>query len=250
MDPFGHFCIGPSCERPWFGKEEAESVQSRFDRGPWPSLPAFGIVSLIDWQAIVVSPLFYQVRFPEFISLGDDYGLGFEIAALREEMEEIDDDDQAIVGFKHEQTMMGKAYEAASGFKNKNVFKSLRLPLLFRQLFLRCGEAWEEGIAPLRACLIAIADVCNEAGFSGDCACRFSKQEIKKYEQAFQDYQDHHRIYELAREYPGTDADGWIAPDEDFEEKQERNKELLEIFIAHCAEYGKSAEEMRKIRPY
>ncbi|KAL5371877.1 hypothetical protein DPSP01_013931 [Paraphaeosphaeria sporulosa] len=327
MDPSGHFCIGPSCERSWFGKGEAESVQARFDRGPWPTLPTFGvalaereitrieqnpkvvpygpprgsteeqlavlkmakevfskmdtktlpgrlpwptlwhtdlhmgniyvsdeeptqIVSLIDWQSIVVSPLFYQVRFPEFISIGEDYELGSEIPTLPENIDEMDDDDQAIVRFKHKQTMMGKAYEAASGFKNKNVFKSIRLPPLFRQLFLRCGEAWEEGIVPLRVCLIAIADVWNEAGFSGDCPCNFSKDEIEKYQHEFQEYRDHHKIYELAREYLGTDTDGWIAPDDDFEEKQQRNKELLKIYIAHCAEYGKLAEEMRKIWPY
>jgi len=208
------------------------------------------IVSLIDWQSIVVSPLFYQVRFPEFISIGEDYELGSEIPTLPENIDEMDDDDQAIVRFKHKQTMMGKAYEAASGFKNKNVFKSIRLPPLFRQLFLRCGEAWEEGIVPLRACLIAIADVWNEAGFSGDCPCNFSKDEIEKYQHEFQKYRDHHKIYELAQEYLGTGTDGWIAPDDDFEEKQQRNKELLEICIAHCAEYGKSAEEMRKIWPY
>lgn len=34
MDPTGQFCIGPSCERSWFGKDEADSVQARFDRGP------------------------------------------------------------------------------------------------------------------------------------------------------------------------------------------------------------------------
>ncbi|KAF1840696.1 uncharacterized protein K460DRAFT_294934 [Cucurbitaria berberidis CBS 394.84] len=327
MDPCGLFCVGPSCEKSWFGKYEAESVQARFDRGPWPTLPAFGvalaereiarieenprvvpygpprgsteeqlavlnmakevffkmdaktlpgrlpwptlwhtdlhmgniyvsdeeptqITSLIDWQSIVVSPLFYQVRFPEFISIGEDYELGYEIPTLPENIDEMDDDDQAIVRFRHKQTMMGKAYEAASGFKNKNVFKAIRLPPLFRQLFLRCGEAWEEGVVPLRVCLIAIADVWSEAGFSGDCPCNFSEDEIQKYQQEFREYRDYHKIYELAREYLGTDADGWIAPNDNFEEKQQRNKELLEICIAHSAEYGKSAEEMRKIWPY
>jgi hypothetical protein len=208
------------------------------------------IVSLIDWQSIVVSPLFYQVRFPEFISIGEDFELGNEVPTLPENIDEMDDDDQAIVRFKHKETMMGKAYEAASGFKNKNVFKAIRLPPLFRQLFLRCREAWEEGIVPLRACLITMADVWNEAGFSADCPCNFSKDEVEKYQQEFQEYRDHHKIYELAREYLGTDTDGWIAPDDDFEEKQQRNKGLLEICIAHCAKYGKSAEEMRKIWPY
>ncbi|CAG5150661.1 uncharacterized protein ALTATR162_LOCUS2734 [Alternaria atra] len=34
------------------------------------------IVSLIDWQSIVVSPLFLQARFPEFLSVDEDYPLG------------------------------------------------------------------------------------------------------------------------------------------------------------------------------
>jgi hypothetical protein len=245
-----------------FLKMDAKTLPGRL---PWPTLwhtdlhmghifvsdeEPTQIASLIDWQSVVISPLFYQVRFPEFISIGEDYELGYEIPTLPENIDEMDDDDQAIIRFKHKQTMMGKAYEAASGFKNKKVFKSLRLPPLFRQLFLRCGEAWEEGIVPLRACLIAIADVWNEAGFCGACPCNFSVDETEKYQQEFHEYSDHHRIYELAREYLGTDADGWIAPDDDFEEKQQRNKELLDICIAHCAEYGKSAEEMRKIWPY
>ncbi|KAH7088190.1 hypothetical protein FB567DRAFT_559894 [Paraphoma chrysanthemicola] len=265
-------------ERSWFGKDEAESVQARFDRGPWPTLPAFGvalaereiarieqnpkvmshgpprgsteeqlavlriareptqITSLIDWQSIVVQPMFLQVRFPEFTSIGEDYELGSKVPTLPENIEEMDDDDQAITRFEHKQTMMGKAYEAASGFKIKNIFKSL--------------QAWDEGIVPLRICLIAIADVWHEAGFSGDCPCSFTKNEIEKYQQEFQDYRNHHKILELAREYLGADADGWIAHDDDFKEKQQQNKELLEFCIAHCAKYGKSADEGRKIWPF
>jgi hypothetical protein len=34
VDPSGQSCIGPSCERSWFGMDEAESVRVRFDRGP------------------------------------------------------------------------------------------------------------------------------------------------------------------------------------------------------------------------
>jgi hypothetical protein len=245
-----------------FIKMDAKTLPGRL---PWPTLwhtdlhmgniyvsdeERTQIVSLIDWQSCVVLPLFYQVRFPEFINIGEDYELGSEIPTLPENIEEMDEDDQAIARFKHKQTIMGKAYEAASGFKNKNVFKSIRLPPLFRQRFLRCGEAWDEGVVPLRMCLVAIADVWNEAGFSGDSPCTFSEDEIQRYQQEFEKYRDHHKIHELAREYLGTNADGWIAPDDDFEEKQQRNKELIQICIAHCSEYGKSAEEMQKIWPY
>jgi hypothetical protein len=34
------------------------------------------IVSLIDWQSIVVSPLFLQARFPEFLPVDETYILG------------------------------------------------------------------------------------------------------------------------------------------------------------------------------
>jgi hypothetical protein len=34
MDPSGQFCIGPSCERSWSDKIEAESIRFHFDRGP------------------------------------------------------------------------------------------------------------------------------------------------------------------------------------------------------------------------
>lgn len=328
MDPFGRFCIGPSCERAWVGDSEAESVQARFDRGPWPTLPAFGvaiaereitrikqnpkapvcygpprgsveeqlavlemakevfskmdpmslpghlawptlwhtdlhmgniyvsdndptqIVSLIDWQSIVVSPLFYQVRFPAFISIGEDYELGTEVPTLPDNIDQMDADDQEIARFKHKQVIMGKTYEAASGLKNKNVYKALQMPPFFRQLFIRCGEAWEEGVVPLRACLIAIAETWDEAGLSGACPLNFSEEDIAKHQQEFEEYRDYHKIHELAREYLDTDTDGWIAPDDDFEMKQQRNKELLGLFKAHCAEYGKSAEEIQKIWPY
>ncbi|KAF2845642.1 hypothetical protein T440DRAFT_502359 [Plenodomus tracheiphilus IPT5] len=332
MDPSGRFCIGPSCERSWSGKEKrtlywsalieghntllrpslpafgvalaereiiarteqnpkivpygpprastedqsaileiAKEVFLKMDaktlpgRLPWPTLwhtdPHMGniyvsdteptqITSVIDWQSTVVSPLFYQVRFPEFISIGEDYELGPKIPTLPENINDMDDNDQAIIRFKRKQTMLGKAYEAASGFKNKSVFKSLRLPPFFRQLFLHCGEAWEEGTVPLRTYLIAIADVWNEAGFSGDCPCKFSEDEKQRYQQEFQEYRDHQKIYQIAREYIGTDTDGWIGPDDDFEEKQQRNKELLELCMLHSAEYGKSAEEIWRIWPY
>jgi hypothetical protein len=34
IDPSGQFCMGPSCERSWFDKDEADSVQDRLYRGP------------------------------------------------------------------------------------------------------------------------------------------------------------------------------------------------------------------------
>lgn len=37
MDPAAQFCVGPSCERSWFRKEEAASLPTPFDTGPCES---------------------------------------------------------------------------------------------------------------------------------------------------------------------------------------------------------------------
>lgn len=328
MDSPGRFCIGPSCERAWFGEGEPVSVQTSFDQGPWPNLPAFGIAladreiarveqkpqapvpwgpprgsieeqitllkmakrvfpkmspqsqpghvpwptlwhsdlhmgniyvsdkdptriaSLIDWQSIVVAPLFYQVRFPRFIEMDEDYELGPEVPTLPEDIDQMDPDDQDTTRYKHKQTLMTKAYEAGSGLTNKNIYKALHLPHFSRQLFVRCGSDWEDGAVPLRACLIAIAETWNEAGFPGDCPLHFSEADIERHQQEFQEYRNYHDIHELAQRCLGTDADGWIHPDDDFEMKQQRNKELLKSFLDHCAEHGESAEEVRNVWPF
>lgn len=52
------------------------------------------IVSLIDWQSIVISPLFLQARFPEFLPKEEDYALGTtELPKLPECYDEMDADD-------------------------------------------------------------------------------------------------------------------------------------------------------------
>lgn len=245
-----------------FSKMDEKTLPGRFS---WPTLwhtdlhsgnifvsdkEPTQITSLIDWQSNATSPLFYQVRFPVVMTIGDDYELGHDVPTLPDNIDEMDEDDQAILKFKHKYTMMAKAYEAASGFKNKNVFKSLRLPPCFRKLFLRCEEAWEEGVVPLRMSLIDIAEIWNEAGFSGDCPYQFSEEQMQQYRWDFQCYQDYHRIFEIARKGLNTDSDGWVAPGDDFEEKRRQNEELLEACVADCADFYKTAEEIRKMWPY
>lgn len=46
-----------------------------------------------------------------------------------------------------------------------------------------------------------------------------------------------------------TDAEGWISPELDFEEKQRQNKELLGLLIERMAE-EKTANEVTKMWPF
>ena len=208
------------------------------------------IVSLIDWQSISISPLFYQVRFPEFLDVSDEYEVGTDVPTLPEDIEEMDPDDQELIIYEHKQVCMAKAYEAASGFKNKNVYKALQLPSFFKELFVRCGEVWEVGAIPFRACLIEIYETWEEAGFSGKCPLSFTKDDIERHEREFKEYSEDHKIREIARKYLRTDFEGWIAPDEDFETKQHQNRELLQLVIANSVEYSRSVEEIKRIWPF
>ena len=124
------------------------------------------------------------------------------------------------------------------------------IPSFLRELFVRCGEASEEGVVPLRACLVQVAEVWNEVGFAGECPFSFSEGDIQKHDQEFKEYRDFHKIHELARMYLDTDSEGWIAPQLDFTMKQQQNEELLRQVMCRSAEYNKSPEEIRKIWPF
>ncbi|KAF2875182.1 kinase-like domain-containing protein [Massariosphaeria phaeospora] len=208
------------------------------------------IVSIIDWQSIVISPLFLQARFPEFLSVDEDYALGTEIPKLPKDYDQMDEEDKKLADYKLQEAKMAKTYELSSGSQNKQAYKALFIPSFLRELFTRCGEASEEGIVPLRACLIELSTEWAEIGFTGQCPFIFSDEDIRKHDQEFEKYRDFHKIQELARKLLDTDSEGWIAPQLDFSLKQQQNEELLRDVMRRSHEYNKSPEEVQRIWPF
>ncbi|KAH3943357.1 hypothetical protein HBH53_176480 [Parastagonospora nodorum] len=208
------------------------------------------VVSLIDWQSISVSPLVLQARFPEILSLDPDFVLDSAMPDLPEDYETLDAADKQIAEFKTRQARMAKAYEVASSVHNPQAYKAFFMPSFLQDLFTRCGEASEEGIIPLRACLIQIAEAWDDIGFEGPCPLEFSDEEIQRHSQQFQEYRDFHRIQELAKKLLDTDSEGWISPQLDFTLKVQQNKDLLEELMRRSNEYNKSPEEVRRIWPF
>jgi hypothetical protein len=145
--------------------------------------------------------------------------------------------------------MRAKAYELSTSLKNDSAFRAMNIPLVFKELFTRCGEVSELGVIPLRTCLIEIFKNWTSLGFTGDCPCSFSDAEIKENELRFHDYSDWSKVVELATTCLDTDSDGWISPELDFEEKQRQNKELLGLFIERLAE-EKTASEVMEMWPF
>ncbi|KAF9690849.1 hypothetical protein EKO04_011150 [Ascochyta lentis] len=209
------------------------------------------IVSLIDWQSIVVSPLFIQARFPEFLPVEEDYALGTtDCPKLPQNYNEMDVSDKEYADHKLKEAKLAKVYELSSGSENNQAYKALRVPSFFRELFIRCGEVSEEGVIPLRACLIELSKAWNDLGFAGQCPVTFSEDDLKRHERQFQEYRDYHKIHELAMKILGTDSEGWITPQVDFAAKQQQNEELLREVMRRSTEYKKSPEEIRRIWPY
>jgi hypothetical protein len=208
------------------------------------------ILSLIDWQSISVSPLLLQARFPEFLSVDPDFVLDSAMPKLPENYETLDAVDKQITEFKTRQAKMAKAYEVASSVHNPQAYKALFMPSFLQDLFTRSGEASEEGIIPLRACLIQIAGVWDGVGFRGQCPFNFNEEDIQKHNQQFQEYRDFHEIQEIARKFLDTDSEGWISPQLDFTSKVQQNKDLLEEVMRRSSEYNKSSEEVRRIWPF
>lgn len=125
----------------------------------------------------------------------------------------------------------------------------MNVPRVFRELFLRCGEVSEIGVLPLRACLIELFQNWSELGFSGECPLSFTQEQIDTHDRQFSEYQDWHSIQALVQGCLDTDAEGWVAPGLDVDEKRKQNEELLTLDIESVAG-EKSAEEARAMWPY
>ncbi|KAI4644810.1 uncharacterized protein J4E78_009629 [Alternaria triticimaculans] len=209
------------------------------------------ISSIIDWQSIVVSPLFLQARFPEFLTVDEDYQLGtMELPPPPPDLDKMDAGDKRLSEFKYEQAKATKPYELNCAAQNTMAWKALKLPAFLRELFTRCAEVSEEGEIPLRACLIEVAAVWNRIGFKDECPLNFSEEDLQKHEQQFEEYSNYHNVHELAREIISTDFEGWINPRLDFSAKQQQNQGLLKEFVRRSSEFGMTPEKMRSIWPY
>jgi hypothetical protein len=121
----------------------------------------------------------------------------------------------------------------------------MTLPRVFKELFLRTGEAYEEGTIALQECLITISSNWTQLGFSGKCPLSFSNDEVERRRSRFDEYQEWHQIRKVIRDALGVDAEGWVSPELDFEETVNRNRELFETYVQKYSGLLKTREQCR-----
>lgn len=153
-----------------------------------------------------------------------------------------------LARYEQQQVVAAKAYEVSNYLENRSAYTAMSLPRVFRELFKRCSGISEVGVIPLRACLIEIFTNWYELGFPGHCPYSFSQEEIDEHDSQFREYEDWHKVHELARKCLDTDEDGWIPADMDITEKRQQSQEQLNMFINQMAA-EKSLEEARRMWP-
>jgi hypothetical protein len=193
------------------------------------------IVGLIDWQSSSISPMFLQARWPVFLGPPKNYLRGLNLPKLPENFESLDSEDKEIAIREKEQASRAKAYEVSTFRQNKIVYDTLRVPQRIRELFLRCRDTKDDGIIPLRECLISISREWSELGFSGTCSFAFTNDELKKHKSEWKEYCRWREVQELAREALDTDANGWISPEIDWTAKKAQNKALYAAVVEKMA---------------
>lgn len=209
------------------------------------------IVSLIDLQSISVLPAFLQAQWPVFLKPPQnyDYEKGMFEVKLRDDFDTLDEDGKMLAMREWSQVKLAKAYEISTLLEDKPAHRAMNVPRVFRELFLRCGEVSEIGVLPLRACLIELFQNWSDLGFSGECPLSFTQEQVDTHDRQFSEYQAWYKIQALAQECLDTDAEGWVAPGLDVNEKRTQNEELLTMYIESVAGQ-KSAEEARAIWPF
>ncbi|KAL4808136.1 phosphotransferase enzyme family protein [Aspergillus unguis] len=211
------------------------------------------ITTLIDVQSQSILPLFLQAQWPVFLKPPHNYPQGIVQPQLPVDFETYKDNEKAAARQEWEQAKAAKAYEVSTILQNKIANKAMNIPRVFRELFIRAGEASDvaSGAVPLRECLIEIFQNWADLGFTGDCPYSFSKEEISMHEQEFADYREWNDLQQAVMQALDTDAEGWVAPQVDFEMRKRQNRELLDLYLKEVKASGEmSTKQGRSMWPF
>jgi len=124
------------------------------------------ILCLIDWQSTSISPLFLQARWPVFLSPPEGYCEGPEHPKLPGNFDDLDADDKSIALAEKDRATFAKAYEIATYLNNRDAYTARwGMSDSLRKYFPLIGDTWDEGIVPMRTCLIRIVENWEQMGF-------------------------------------------------------------------------------------
>ena len=207
------------------------------------------IVGLLDWQPRTILPLFLQVRFPIFLEPPENFSRGLHLPKVPDDFNKLDSEDKNIALAEKEQAMRAKAYELSTFRQDREAFEALQVPDVLRQLYHRCGSTHDDGIIPLRECLIEISNTCERLGIPAPLPYSFTDEELSIHEEEFDEYRKWHDVQVLVQRALETDAEGWISPEVDWDKTRTQNRTLLDLFVKKMA-LDKAPEEAKRMWPF
>lgn len=188
---------------------------------------------IVDWQFANILPRFTEVRWPLFLTMGGDAEDGQEDAKCEAQR-------------KHEEAMRIKCYEAALVKSHREPYLDLPEHVAVRRLFTLCPITYQDGILPVRDCLVKLFQYWGRLGLSKNCPYHFSATEIAQHEKQWAEYQEWLKLREQTHDMLKSNDGGWIPPGVDFEETKSKHQMLYEHFIRTKMKYM-SKEEARKL---
>ncbi|KAJ5105885.1 hypothetical protein NUU61_003232 [Penicillium alfredii] len=89
-----------------------------------------------------------------------------------------------------------------------------------------------------------------ELRLTGDCSVSFTAEELLAIEREYKEYWGWHEIRDFAAEYLSTDADGWVSPEDDFDEVQRLNRTMFGRYMKEMAENNVPLGSARRNWPF
>jgi hypothetical protein len=203
---------------------------------------ATAIVSVIDWQFVSVMPRFMQVRWPVFIEPPHGYVMGAVRPRLPPNYDDMDAGDRELAKAKYDDELLAKCYEVALVKRHRESHSALTLvdPAL-RRLFTCCEASYRNGIILLRDSVMRLAQTLGAPGVS---PITFAPDEVDQHAQELERYDQWCTLRDYTRQLLGSDDEGWISKERDFETILAKHRELYELYLQN-REPGKTEEEAR-----
>lgn len=158
-------------------------------------------------------------------------------------------DDEVFADQQHESAMLTKAFEISTGARNPCAQRALQVPSYLRDIFTVLGEVSKRGDITLRHAVFRYLAHWDELGMPGECPIEVSDEKVHQHLEEWKRYCEYQNVVELAKRVLGTDDEGHIDHNTEFQSKYRENEVLMREVMRRSHEFNMSADQVQRIWP-